>query len=52
MGVGIAAFALRVRRDEKEAGRTFEETIKTLRRRVDLVVNSDEAAKAAQQTTR
>lgn len=48
MGVGIAAFALRVRRDEKEAGRTSEETIKTFKRRVDLAMNGDEAAKAAQ----
>ena len=46
MSVGIAAAAVRINREEKEQGKTTEQTIASFKRRIDLAWNgASETAK-------
>lgn len=39
--IGVAAAGVRINREEKEKGKTTEQTIASLKRRVDLVWNGE-----------
>ncbi|KAK4631826.1 hypothetical protein CLAFUW4_03323 [Fulvia fulva] len=41
VSVGIIAAVVRINREEKEKGRTTEQTIESLRRRITMVFDSD-----------
>ncbi|KAI7189530.1 hypothetical protein D0869_05541 [Hortaea werneckii] len=46
--VGVAAAVVRINREEKEKGRTTEQSVETFKRRVNLVMeNSGEEGKVA-----
>ena len=45
MGIGIAAAAVRINREEKEKGKTTQQTVESSRRRLRLAFGSGEAGK-------
>ena len=45
MGIGIAAAAVRINREEKEKGKTTQQTVESFRRRLGLAFGSDDVGK-------
>lgn len=50
MSVGIAAAVVRINREEKEQGKTTEQSIESLRRRIDLAWKGGQGAAPAAKT--
>ena len=43
LGIGIAAAAVRINREEKEKGKTTQETVESFKRRWSLVFEKDDS---------
>lgn len=52
MGIGIAAAAVRINREEKEKGKTTQQSVKSFQRRLKLAFGSEDSGKVVDERKR